>query len=53
MNLEGINKVLNPPVLPSASVSPIRSGITTLKEGKIEVMTSEPMRSTSEDPVIT
>ena len=34
-NLSGINKVLNPPVLPSASVTPIRSGITTLKGNDI------------------
>ena len=37
-NLSGINKILNPPVapvLPSASVSPIRSGITTLRSNDI------------------
>ena len=30
-NLTGINKILNPPVLPSASVTPIRSGITSVR----------------------
>ena len=30
-NLSGINKVLNPPVLPSATVTPIRSGIMGAK----------------------
>ena len=34
-NLSGINKILNPPVLPSASVTPIRSGITTLRSSDI------------------
>ena len=34
-NLSGIEKVLHPPVLPSASVTPIRSGITTLKSNDI------------------
>ena len=31
LNLEGINKVYNPPVLPMASVTPIASGIEALK----------------------
>ena len=30
-NLSGINKILNPPVLPSASVTPIVPGITTVE----------------------
>ena len=30
LNLQGINKMFNPPVLPMASVSPIRSGIKTV-----------------------
>ena len=30
-NLSGINKILNPPVLPSATVTPIRSGIMGAK----------------------
>jgi hypothetical protein len=36
-NLTGINKILNPPpapVLPSASIIPMRSGIGSLKEGR-------------------
>ena len=31
-NLSGINKILNPPPLPSASITPIRSGIGSLKK---------------------
>ena len=34
-NLKGIDRVLHPPVLPSASVTPIRSGITTLRSNDI------------------
>ena len=35
LNLENILKVYKPPVLPSASVTPMRSGITTLKGNDI------------------
>ena len=34
-NLKGIERILHPPVLPSASVTPIRSGITTLRSNDI------------------
>jgi len=34
-NLTGIEKILHPPVLPMASVTPIRSGITTLRSNDI------------------
>jgi len=34
-NLLGIERILHPPVLPSASVTPIRSGITTLRSNDI------------------
>ena len=34
-NLSGINKIINPPPLPTASVTPIRSGITTLRSNDI------------------
>jgi len=34
-NLTGIEKILHPPALPMASVTPIRSGITTLKSNDI------------------
>ena len=34
-NLLGIKNILKPPVLPSASVTPIRSGITTLRSNDI------------------
>ena len=34
-NLTGIEKILHPPALPMASVTPIRSGITTLKANDI------------------
>ena len=34
-NLSGIEKIINPPALPMASVTPIRSGITTLRSNDI------------------
>ena len=34
-NLSGIERILHPPALPMASVTPIRSGITTLKSNDI------------------
>ena len=35
LNLASLNKIYNPPVLPMASVTPIRSGIRTLKDNDI------------------
>jgi hypothetical protein len=44
-NLSGINKILNPPPLPMASVTPIRSGIAGLKDtmpfGRTAPLTAE------------
>jgi len=49
-NLSGINKILNPPVLPSASVTPIRSGIGGLRKSPQRVQEIMDDMAMIEDP---